>query len=164
MQPDRDELLAALRSYRSARRTFLTALGCHESNRDPLAEFAEQISHAILGGQMATSRVQKGYDLVTDNGHKVQVRYLANPGDRWVNEHLVDFRGEIDLYALLIVEALDAKSLLVFSRPSLSAVAAALGKRHPSQDTTIQFTRRNYWQVLAEADRFQEMGVQVYRL
>jgi hypothetical protein len=154
--------------YRSARQSFLASLGCHQSNRDSLAEFAERITHAILGGALATSRVQKGHDLVTSDGQKVQVRYvanpyLANPGDPWVNEHVVDFRGDIDLYALLIVEALDAKTLLIFSRPLLASVASALRKRHPNQDTTIQLTRRNYQQLLAEEERFRALGVQFNR-
>jgi hypothetical protein len=57
----------------------------------PFAEFAERLAHAVLGGEMAASRVQKDWDFTTDAGERVQVRYLANPPDRWVNEHYVDF-------------------------------------------------------------------------
>lgn len=162
--PDRQALLDALRLYRTARQAFLAALGCAASNRDPLAEFAERLAHAVLGGQVATSKVQKGWDLTTDEGKTVQVRYLANPAGTWVNEHLVDFRSPVDLYALLVVEALDAKTLLVFERGSLADVAASLGKRHPNQDVTIQFTRRNYLQILDSEEAFRSLGVQVYRL
>jgi hypothetical protein len=87
------------------------------------------------------------------------VRYLANSGDTWVNEHLVDFRPGCDRYALLVVEDLDARSMLVFSREGLSAVCAALGKRHGDQDTTLQFTRANYRAIAAEPDRFGRHGV-----
>ena len=134
-------------------------LGCENSNRDPLAEFAERLTHAVLGGELAKSRVQKGYDLVTEAGQKVQVRYLANPGEGWVNEHLVDFRQGADLYALLVVEALDARSLVVFSRAGLASVCSALGKRHPQQDTTLQFTRANYRAIASDAAGFAAYGV-----
>ena len=46
-------------------------------------------------GELAPSRTQKGWDLTAPNGDHVQVRYLANPGDRWLNEHVVDFSGEL---------------------------------------------------------------------
>ena len=117
------ELMESLRTYRATRQEFLAFLGCKESNRDPLAEFAERITQAVLGGSLATSRVQKGHDLVTDTGETVQVKYLANPEGTWVNEHPVDFRGGCDRYALLIVEALDAKALVVFCEKDLPVPA-----------------------------------------
>ena len=134
------ELVAALRTYRAARQEFLRSSGARSPNRDPLAEFAERIAQAVLGGALATSRVQKGHDLVTETGETVQVKYLANPEGTWVNEHPVDFRGGCDRYALLIVEALDAKALVVFSREGLAGVCSELGKRHPNQELTLQFT------------------------
>ena len=161
MPPDLDELLAALSQYRAARSAFLSVLGCDQSNRDPFAEFAERLAHAVLGGEMATSRVQKDWDFTTDAGQQVQVRYLANPPDRWVNEHYVDFRAPCDLYALVIFEGFDAKALLVFTRATIAAVCSALGKRHPNQEQGLALTRRNYWQLLADSDRFAQLGVQV---
>jgi hypothetical protein len=59
----------------------------------------------LLGGDLAASRVQKGYDRTTAAGERVQVRYGANPADRWIKEHLVDFRADCDRYALVIFEA-----------------------------------------------------------
>lgn len=157
--PDSAELLAALRIYRTARQELLAALGCHSSNRDPLAEFAERIAHAILGGQLAASRTQKGYDLVSERGEKVQVKYLANSGESWVNEHEVKFTEDVDRYALLIVEDLDAKALVVFSKTGLQRVCTLLGKRHPNQDRTLQFGRRNYLAIAAAPETFAEYGV-----
>lgn len=160
----RSELLEALTLYRDARRRFLAVLGCDNSNRDPLAEFAERIAAAVLGGELARSRVQKGYDLITLNGQKVQVRYLANPAGTWVNEHVVDFRHGVDLYALLVVEALDAKCLLVFARDNLANVCSLLGKRHPNQHETLQFTRANYQSIIAAPTTFAVHGVTIVRL
>ena len=94
-----EEMLDALRTYRDARATFLRGLGCDTSNRDPFAEFSERLVAGLLDAELAASRVQKGYDVTTRDGDRVQVRYLANPGDRWVNEHLVDFRADCDRYA-----------------------------------------------------------------
>jgi hypothetical protein len=157
-------LVASLRTYRAARQEFLAFLGCKESNRDPLAEFAERIAQAVLGGELATSRVQKGHDLVIETGETVQVKYLANPEGTWVNEHPVDFRGGCDRYALLIVEALDAKALVVFSREGLAGVCSELGKRHPNQDLTLQFTQANYRAIATRPARFEPFGVTFVQL
>jgi hypothetical protein len=103
-----------------------------------------------MGGTRAESRVQRGWDIVTTDGAHVQVRYLANPGGHWVNEHLVDFRtGESDEYALVIFEDLLPTAVLIFHRSTLARVGGWLGKRHPNQDVTLQLTRRNYAQLLA---------------
>ena len=71
------------RTYSEARRQFLRTLGCDDSCRDPLSEFAERLVNQQLGGTLATSRVQKGYDLETPDGRRVQVKYLANPPGIW---------------------------------------------------------------------------------
>jgi hypothetical protein len=47
------ELLDALDSYRRARQAFLAALDLPASNRDPFAEFSEQLVHALIGGTLA---------------------------------------------------------------------------------------------------------------
>lgn len=158
------ELVASFRTYRAARQEFLAFLGCKESNRDPLAEFAERIAQAVLGGTLATSRVQKGHDLVTETGETVQVKYLANPEGAWVNEHPVDFHGGCDRYALLIVEALDPKALVVFLREGLAGACFELGKRYPNQDLTLQFTRANYQAIAMRPERFEPFGVTFVRL
>lgn len=159
-----DALLAALRDYREARQSLLAALGCEGSNRDPLAEFAERLAVSVLGGRLAASRVQKGYDFENDAGERVQVRYLANPAGEWVNGHLVDFRGDCSRYALLIFEDLDPRALLVFSRAGLAQVCAALGKRHPDQDVTLQLTHSNYRAIASEPDGFVPWGVRFVNL
>src|SRR3954453_15233715 len=90
------ELLELLGEYRAARRAFLAALEIPQSNRNPLAEFSEKLVAALLGGDLAQSRVQKGYDLVTPEGDKVQVKYLTNPADREVNGHEIRFDSDLD--------------------------------------------------------------------
>lgn len=159
---DASELLNSLRVYRDARRTFLDALGCPVSNRDPLAEFAERLTAAVLGGELAASRVQKGYDLTTESGERVQVRYVANPSERWVNGHPIDFRGDgCDLYALLVVEDLDPKALLVFSKEGLPAVCAKLGKHHANAGVTLDLYQANYKTLMAAPSDFESHGVRV---
>src|SRR5437764_6855463 len=88
------------RAYSEARRQFLRAIGCEDSCRDPLAEFAERLVCQQLGGTLASSRVQKGHDLVTPDGRRVQVKYLANPTGTWRNGHFVDLPGGVDDYAV----------------------------------------------------------------
>lgn len=159
---DVESLLGALSAYRRARVEFLEAIDCVGSNRDPFAEFAERIALAALGGTMATSRTQKGWDFTDPQGLRVQVRYLANPAGRWVNEHRVDFRGAgCERYALLIIEAFEPKALVVFDAERLGSVCAVLGKRHGGQEHTLQLTQANYRALVSDPARFVELGVQV---
>jgi hypothetical protein len=103
-----------------------------------------------MGGTLAESRVQRGWDIVTTDRAHVQVRHLTNPSGHWVNEHLADFRtGESDKYALVIFEDLIPIAVLIFHRLTLARVGGWLGKRHSNQEVTLQLTRRNYSQLLA---------------
>ncbi|TDA69364.1 MAG: hypothetical protein D9V47_05530 [Clostridia bacterium] len=54
--------------------------------------------------------------------------------------------------------------VLIFHREGCAAVAAALGKRHPAQETTLQLTQRNYEQILRQRDRFTALGVDIFKL
>jgi hypothetical protein len=146
--------------YRSARVRLLDAIDLGFSNRDPLSEFSEAIVLAQLGGRLAESRVQHGYDLTTEAGERVQVKYLANPPQRWINEHHIKSDGLWDRYALVIYEELRPNRTLVFPA-ELGAVGPALGKRHPRQDSELQFTKRNHDQIVAESERFRKLDVDV---
>lgn len=159
-------LLDDLSAYRRARVAFLAALGC-SSNRDPLAEFAERLVAAWLGGTLAASPVQRGWDLELENRERVEVRYLANPIDSWVNEHRVQFPAEpapadpgaLAWYALACFEGFELRAVVAFPRYAMAAVCAALGKRHPDQDRILQLTHTNFRQLLAEQSRFEELGL-----
>jgi hypothetical protein len=153
------ELLTALDTYRPARQAFLATLGLPASNRDPFAEFSEQLVHALMGGTVATSRVQAGHDLIVRDDRKLQVRYLANPNDAWANEHLVHRIPGIELYALVMFEAFAATGVLVFPTTDLTEICAALGKHHPRQNKTLQFTRRNFGTIRDDPDRFRQLGM-----
>jgi len=156
------ELLTALDAYRQARQAFLAAIATPASNRDPLAEFSEQFVRALLGGSLAESRVQAGYDLTLTDGRRVQVRYLANTGSAWVNEHRVGTLTGVDLYALVIFEAFAVVGVLVLPTGALGPIGTALGKRHPTQDRQLQFTARNWRTIRDDAARFEELGVRIH--
>jgi hypothetical protein len=162
MSTHRSELVEAMAMYRAARRQFLEALGIPASNRDPLAEFSERLVAELVGGQLAASRVEKGYDVVGENGCKIQVRYLANPAGKWINEHLVKFDDGGDFYALVIVEALEPVAVIYFPRDGLHAVCHKIGKRHPDQGTTLQLTQRNEKTLLADRAGFRELGIRMW--
>ncbi|MBO3739487.1 hypothetical protein [Actinoplanes flavus] len=69
---------------------------------------------ALLGGELAASRVQAHWDLELPGGSKVQVKYLANPAGRWVNEHTVRRpAGEVQQYALVLFEAFAVVGVVV---------------------------------------------------
>lgn len=156
------ELMQAFSEYREARMAFLAHLRV-SSNRDPLAEFSEALVARIIGGRLAESRVQRGYDVLSPTGVRVQVKYLANPGDRWVNEHHFSVPADADRYAIVFYEALTPVAVIVFPR-ELRPICGLLGKRHPNQNSALQFTRTNFWRVLDNAATFRELGVDVIRL
>jgi hypothetical protein len=155
-------LLAALETYRPARRTFLAALDVPTSNRDPLAEFSESLVQALMGGALAKSRVQPGHDLVLADERAVQVRYLANTGPTWVNEHVVYRIAGVELYALVIFEEFAVVGVLVFPTAGLSPICAALGKRHPRREEQLQFTSRNWRTIHGDIQRFEALGMQIW--
>lgn len=155
------ELIAALAEYRTARRRLLDVVGLGVSNRDPVPELAEHLVADLLGGELASSRVQAGWDVTTPDG-TVQVRTLSNTGsDRWVNEHLVSSVAGVDRYALVVLEDLTVSAVLVFPG-DLSRVGALLDKRHADQATTLQFTRRDFVRLLADRAGTAAVGVQVW--
>ena len=156
-------LLAHYRDYVQARKRFLTTISLPTSCRDPLAEFSETLVAAILDAKMAGSRVQKGYDLIRQNNRRVQVRYLCNPNQGWINEHYIYFAEGVDDYALVIIGGLDLESVLVFPKETISQVAKLLNKRHPKQDISIQFTQKNYRTILAKGSDFANLGVEIYQ-
>ncbi|WEO92753.1 hypothetical protein A6P39_000670 [Streptomyces sp. FXJ1.172] len=155
------ELLSGLDSYRLARQTLLGVLGLGQSNRDPLAEFAEHLVGALWQGQLAESRVQANYDLISADGECVQVKYLANPLSDWPNEHTVRSIPGVRWYALVVYEAFAVTGVLAF--PSdLTEICSALGKRHPGQSTSLQLTRRNWWTIRDNADAYRQLGMRIW--
>jgi len=158
---DTARLLRALEAYRGARLSFLQELGC-SSNRDPLVEFSERVVAAWLGGALAKSPVQKDWDLRLDDGSTVQVRYLANPADRWDNEHHVRFTPGLGWYALAVFEAFELTAVVCFPARSIGSVCHRLGKRHPDQERSLQLTRANFRALLAGRPQFEDLGVQFF--
>lgn len=156
------QLLAALGVYRPARQAFLQVLDLPASNRDPFAEFSEHLAHALLGGTLAASRVQARYDLTLDDGRTAQVRYLANPGPAWVNEHRVYRIADVDLYALVILEAFTVKGMLVVPLANLLELCAALGKRHTDQENQLLLTQANWRRIRTHPNDFSQYGASIW--
>lgn len=150
--------------YVAARNELLDALDLkRRSNRDPLAEFSEWLVAALVGGMLADNPVQKGWDVQMPNsGEKIQVKYLANSAEKWVNEHTIETNGLMNSYAIVIFEALLPKTVIIFPVNNLEAVGKTLHKKHPKLDKTLQFTQKNYRQILADAEGFKELGVRLF--
>lgn len=157
-----ETLRNAMAEYARARQAMLAALDLPASNRDPLAEFSEHLVKALVDGAFPASRVQRSYDVIAPDGRKIQVKYLANPPDGWINEHHVVVNDEMDEYAIVFYEALLPVAAIVFAARRISGVCEALGKRHPNQETTIQVTRRNFRAIVTEPAKFAPLGVRVY--
>lgn len=158
---DLHELLEALSVYRTARHALLTKVGVPLSNRDPLAEFAEVLVATLVGGTLATSRVQAGWDLETPDDSRYQVKYLANAIDSGINEHCVRSGPGVDWYAVVMIEDFTVAGVVAFP-PDLTHVCAALGKKHPRQDVELQFTRVNWLAIRNHPERFRSLGVQIW--
>lgn len=157
------ELLSQFQIYSEVRGKFLEQLNLSKSCRDPLAEFSEILVSKTLNAMLVASRVQKSYDLIRSNKRLVQVKYLLNPSRAWVNEHHVTFPETVNEYALVIYISLKLESIIVFKRETLGQVCKRLGKKHPNQEHTLQFTKRNYETILSEEVEFEKLGVEVYR-
>ncbi|MFI6762807.1 hypothetical protein ACIBF5_27105 [Micromonospora sp. NPDC050417] len=155
-------LLGALDDYRQARRALLTALRLPASNRDPLAELSEHLVQALLGGELAPSRVQAHWDLTLPDHARVQIKYLANPDGRWVNEHVVRAHPDVAFYALVLFEAFSVTGVLILPTAQLGAVHLELGKRHLRGDAELQLTRRNWQTMRDEPARFRALGVRIW--
>ncbi len=155
------ELCDALDAYRPARQQLLAVLNLGLSNRDPLAEWSEHIVNALVSGHLAPNRVQAHYDLTTPDQLTVQVRYLANPSQAWVNEHHVRSLPGVDRYALVLFDAFTVIGIVMFP-PDLTQIGAALGKKHPNQHDTLQFTRRNWWTIRDDPRPVRSLGVTVW--
>lgn len=163
-RPNWEELREAFERYARGRAELLEAIGVTGSNRDPLAEFSERLIAALLDGELASNRVQRGWDVMA-GGRRVQVKYLANASDAvWVNEHHIHVTADMDDYAIVFFEALLPVTVIVLACNQLLEIATALRKKHPNQETTLQLTRVNYRQLIAERDRFAELGVRLFDL
>jgi len=155
--------LSALQPYLSARKALLKVIECSGSCRDPLAEFSEYVVARQLNARLAASRVQKGFDLVGPTGRRIQVKYLSNPNEKWINEHPVVFPPEADDFALVVFEAFELRAVLVFPRESMQPAGRLLRKRHPDQERTLQFTQRNFLQILQHQEAFEAVGIRVFQ-
>jgi len=59
------ELLTHFKTYTNSRAQFLNAIGLPNSCRDPFAEFSEILVSKLLPANLAESRVQRGFDLIS---------------------------------------------------------------------------------------------------
>lgn len=154
------EQLDNLVRYVHARRELLGTL--RSGNRDPLVEWTERLVAVLLEGDLAASPVQKDWDLIVGD-QRVQVRYLANSEGRWVNEHRIESRTGVDLYALVVLESLLPVGVLVFPN-DLTAACLSLGKRHPQQTSVLQFTQGNFRAIMSNPEKFRGLGMHVFDL
>lgn len=161
--PDLSDVLSIFDQYVKARKALLAELDLKRlSNRDPLAEFSEWLVAYLVGGTLADSPVQKDWDVRTLDNEKIQVKYLANSAEVWVNEHPIKINELMDSYAVVIFEALLPQAVIIFPARNLAAVGAKLQKRHSNLDATLQFTRANYRQIRNDIGGFKSVGVRLF--
>ncbi len=158
------ELVEALERYREARLKLLGVLRLPLSNREPLTQWSEHLVAALLGGQVAESPVQPGWDVTTPAGEKVQVRSLTNkaglPG-AWVNEHRVVIPSGVHRYALVVFEGLRPVTVLMFPA-DLRDINAKLKKQTKDQGSVLELTRANYLDIVQNPTVFQRLGIGIW--
>ncbi len=161
--PERSRIFTAYQRYVETRHALLDALQLPwRSNRDPLVEFSEWLVAELVDGTRAESPVQKDWDVRGPTGERIQVKYLANSAEHWVNEHEIRVNEGMDSYAIVIFEALLPEAVLIFPARNLETIGAALGKRHANLSTTLQFTQRNYYTIRSDIARFTGLDLQLY--
>ena len=104
------------------------------SNRDPLSELTETVVARLLDGVPAKSRVNKGWDLQRSDGSTVEVKYVANGSNSWINGHDIRFPAGRDEHALVVIVDLVPQVLLVFDQASATRCYEGLNKRHERHD------------------------------
>jgi hypothetical protein len=156
--------LQAWAEYRQARFRLLDHLCTSTSNREPMVEFAEILVRDLVGGRLAPSRTEKGWDVETPEGEKVQVRYLANRSGNWGNWHWVASSDLWNWYALVVFVDLQPRAVHMFPSTDLSAICACLKKRHANQERLLSYTYGNFVAINAEPDRFTALGMRVFKL
>jgi hypothetical protein len=157
-------LLGDWAAYRLARTELLASLDVPQSCRDPLSEFSEVLVARLLGGELASNRVQKGWDVQASIG-RVQVKYLANASQgSWVNWHVIEPTDDMDWWALVVFLDLRPVVVHLFPRGDLTRFCEALGKRHGNQTATLQFTKTNHRDICADPDKYRALGMRVFLL
>lgn len=164
-----DDLINDFKKYRDIRLTLLRKLDRPDSNRDPLAEFSEKLAEIILGARRTKRREQKGYDLESPVGEKIEAKYVAQLTKKdgtidWKNWHTVRFNEYRDKYALVVFASLLPKAMFVFSRNKLRSVCQELGKKHPDKESTLQFTKTDYIKITTNPETFKKLGVDLFLL
>ena len=70
----------------------------------------------------------------------------------------------MDAYSVVFSESLLPVTVIQLpARRLAEEVGAALGKRHPNQDVTLQLTRANYVRLIGEPRTFRPLGVRAWR-
>ncbi|MRR38812.1 hypothetical protein EG829_30015 [bacterium] len=156
--------LAAWHRYQVERLRLLGHLDIAKSNREPMAEFAEVLVRDLLDGSFPPTRTQKGWDVRTPGGERVQVRYLANRTGNWCNWHWVASSDQWDWYALVLFVDLQPVAVHVFPSGDLSAICGALKKKHGNRDRLLSYTYGNFMAIQNDPDTFTALGMRVFDL
>lgn len=150
--------------YVAARRDLLHHLEIDRSNREPMAEFSEVLVRDLVDGELAPSRTEKGWDVRSPDGKKIQVRYLTNRTGNWGNWHWVACSHLYDWYALVVFIDLSPAAVHMFPAYDLTAICDALKKRHANQDRLLSYTYGNYCAISSDPTRFETLGMRVWDL
>ena len=87
------------------------------------------------------------------------MRSLSNPsGGAWPNENTVQEIPGVAWYALVLTEDFTAIGVAMLPLDRLAPIAAALGKKHGTTDTTLQFARVIWLAIRDDPDRFRALG------
>ena len=155
--------LDLLAGYCEARRELLKAVGVSDSCRDPLAEFAEWIVARWTNGRLADSRVERGYDVISSDGRKLQIKCLSNPAHVARNGIVVRIPPEADDFVVVWYKDLTLQAIVLMPRKSFADVYTRLGKRHSEPGERLDLYEADIDRMLKSHTEFTSLGVRIWK-
>jgi hypothetical protein len=158
------ELIQQFDEYVTCRNRYLRTLNLSSSNRDPGYEFAEHFIAAIVGGKLADSRVQSGWDVMRPDRRTIQVRTLWNTHvNTWLNEHTIKFPQSADEYVLVIFLNHKPRWIVAMDRSAMPVLRTLLKKTNKAK-SEITLTASNLKAMCDRPQDFEDIGVRVIEL
>lgn len=158
------EVWSVFEEYREARLKLLAAIGPSDSQRDPLTDLGEWLVYRLMGGTLAPSRTQRGHDVISPTGERVQVKTLANPAGVDRNAVGVEFKEGVDRFAVVLFEDFVPRAVVIFRRGSLRELNRVLGNRPTKADpeVTLSLRLRHVALLLSDSGALASLGIEVF--
>ena len=163
---DINGLLQASQEYLSARAKLLSSLQLDDKQFDnekvdPLTLVSEILVAMLFRGNLAIRRDQKGFDVETPEGQRIQVKYVLNKDE----QHFLK-RGEgWALYSVVLFRDGQVHMVVAFPNKDLTEVYQAFTHHNnscPDPSGGFNLTKTRFTQMSKEKERFGQLGLQIW--